>query len=362
MTGPLRPPDAGSATIGAALAVAVVVVLLVLGLEAAVVLTAATGTSTTTTAESSQDGPRPLRADAPIPAADRPWVLRAGALCPDIGAVQLAAQLDLESSWRPDAYADVGEAPARGIAQFTDATWARWGGDANGNGTSSPLEAPDAILAQARLMCDLVTWAHHGLAAKTLHGNVLDLAWAAYFCGRACIQRAGGVPPAGLAHDYPQQVRARLPKYAATASTAVAARWVLPIHGYTLSSGFGQRWGVLHAGQDFAAPTGTPIVAVAAGIVTEADCTSPTCDHPGGLSMSGCGWTVRVDHGGGISTRYCHAERLAVRVGARVTAGQLLAWVGSTGNSTGPHLHFEVRHRNVPVDPLPLLRTAGLHP
>ena len=64
------------------------------------------------------------------------------------------------------------------------------------------------------------------------------------------------------------------------------------------------------------------------------------------------GWSVEVDHGNGISTRYAHAYRLWVRAGDKVSAGQKIAEVGSTGKSTGPHLHFEVRYNGTPLNPL----------
>ena len=150
---------------------------------------------------------------------------------------------------------------------------------------------------------------------------------------------------------------------------AAAGPWVLPLpaHSYTLTSPFGPRWGGFHYGQDMAAPTGTPIYAASAGVVLEAECTSPRCDIPGSLDMPGGGWTVVIDHGGGIATRYHHAVRLDVTVGQHVTAGQLIAWVGSTGHSTGSHLHFEV-HRGLPVsngnavDPMQFLRSVGVNP
>jgi murein DD-endopeptidase MepM/ murein hydrolase activator NlpD len=80
------------------------------------------------------------------------------------------------------------------------------------------------------------------------------------------------------------------------------------------------------------------------------------------------GWRVNINHGGGILTRYCHAIALNVAAGQQVTAGQIIGWVGSTGNSSGPHLHFEL-HRGAPpatnetaTDPIPYLQAAGLDP
>ncbi len=146
--------------------------------------------------------------------------------------------------------------------------------------------------------------------------------------------------------------------------------WVLPLAPgtYTIGSPFGMRWGRLHAGVDLMANTGTAIYATAAGTVLDAGCTSAFCDRPGGLDVPGCGLRVNIDHGGGIVTRYCHAVRLAVHTGQRVTAGQVIAWVGSTGNSSGPHLHFEV-HTHAPpatndnaIEPLGFLRSVGLKP
>ncbi|MEN3308873.1 MAG: hypothetical protein V7603_5075 [Micromonosporaceae bacterium] len=366
----------GNSRLPLIIGVAAIVMVAVCGLGLIVLASAGAGGGAAGAAQDSQGGGTKLRPDAPVPPQYLAWVLRAGALCPQVGPAEIAAQIDLESSWNPDAVAHNPSergGDAMGIAQFQAGTWQTWGGDRDNDGRNSPYDPEDAILAQGYLMCDLVEWATGHVAAGRLRGDLLDLAWAAYFCGRVCVLDAGAVPSAGLAHDYPGQVRARLVKYAAAdpgGALVGPAGWTLPLkHGtYQIGSGFGMRWGTLHAGVDLMATTGTPIYAAAAGIVLDAGCTSPFCDRPGGLNVPGCGWRINLNHGGGIVTRYCHAVRLNVRAGQRVAAGQLIAWVGSTGNSTGPHLHFEV-HLHAPpadnttaVDPLPFLRSVGLDP
>ncbi len=116
-----------------------------------------------------------------------------------------------------------------------------------------------------------------------------------------------------------------------------------------LTSGFGYRvhpilgYRRFHAGIDFGAPTGTPIRAADSGTIIYAGW------------YGGYGNTVIVDHGGSISTLYAHASALYVSEGQSVQRGQVIAAVGSTGFSTGPHLHFEVRRSGEPVDPLAFL-------
>lgn len=106
-------------------------------------------------------------------------------------------------------------------------------------------------------------------------------------------------------------------------------QFIRPLDGRK-TSGFGPRWGRMHYGLDIAAPTGTPVRAAAAGRVV----------HSGPLG--GYGLLVVIDHAGGVETRYAHHSSLLVREGEWVRQGQVIARVGSTGNSTGPHLHFEV--------------------
>lgn len=95
-----------------------------------------------------------------------------------------------------------------------------------------------------------------------------------------------------------------------------------------------------HKGIDLIAPAGTPIYAAEAGRIRT-------------FTLSLCGVGATIDHGGGLSTNYCHISRYAVRSGATVRRGQVIAYVGNTGNSAGPHLHFEVEQGGVDVDPAP---------
>jgi len=113
-------------------------------------------------------------------------------------------------------------------------------------------------------------------------------------------------------------------------------------HDAFVTSGFGWRWGRLHAGVDLAANEGTPVRASARGVVVERV-----------FDAGGYGWLLRVAHGEGWETRYAHCRAVDdLGVGARVRRGQKVAEVGNTGRSFGPHLHFEVRRNGVPVDPL----------
>ena len=118
--------------------------------------------------------------------------------------------------------------------------------------------------------------------------------------------------------------------------------FIWPASG-TLTSNFGWRWGRMHEGIDIGAATGTPISASAAGTVIVAGWNG------------GYGNLVVIDHGGGVSTAYGHQSAIHVSVGQSVGQGTVIGAVGSTGNSTGPHLHFEVRINGSATDPLPYL-------
>ena len=121
-----------------------------------------------------------------------------------------------------------------------------------------------------------------------------------------------------------------------------AAGFIWPCDGVVVS-GFGMRWGRMHEGIDIGCSFGTPNRAAAAGTVIYAGW------------LGGYGNLVVVDHGNGLSTAYAHASSILVSVGQSVSQGETVSLVGSTGNSSGPHLHFEVRVNGTAVDPLPYL-------
>lgn len=107
--------------------------------------------------------------------------------------------------------------------------------------------------------------------------------------------------------------------------------WVNPLGGnYSLSSNYGWRWGRLHSGQDMACPTGTPVRSISSGVVTFSG-------WAGNL-----GYKVEILHWDGTVSWYGHNSKLRVSEGQRVEPGQLIALAGSTGNSTGPHVHLEI--------------------
>ena len=118
--------------------------------------------------------------------------------------------------------------------------------------------------------------------------------------------------------------------------------FIWPAHA-PITSGFGRRGGRPHQGVDIDAPYGAPIVAAQTGTVSFAGV------------KNGYGNTTIIDHGQGISTLYAHQSKILVRVGQRVTQGQLIGKVGATGHVTAPHLHYEVHINGVPRNPMPWL-------
>lgn len=147
--------------------------------------------------------------------------------------------------------------------------------------------------------------------------------------GAVKLGRSGGKPPRGVA-------------------------WVAPVQEYELSAGFnsaGERWAKRHTGQDFAVGIGTPVRSIGAGRVISVSC--------GG----GFGIEITVQHPGGYFSQYAHLAAVTVDQGDQVRTGQWIGQAGTTGNSTGPHLHFEVRltpYLGSGVDPVDWLRERGV--
>ena len=125
------------------------------------------------------------------------------------------------------------------------------------------------------------------------------------------------------------------------------ATWITPVSGYTITSAFGMRihpvykYALMHNGIDMACPQGTPIYATRAGKVTTAS-----------YQAGGAGYYVSINHGDGFSSIYMHMTNYVVSSGQSVAAGQLIGYVGSTGVSTGPHLHFGVSYAGTYVNPM----------
>jgi len=123
----------------------------------------------------------------------------------------------------------------------------------------------------------------------------------------------------------------------------------MPLEGAALTSGFGMRTHPVlggrrqHQGIDLAAPTGTPVYATADGVISRADW------------FSSYGLFISIEHGAAMETRFGHLSRLAVAAGDTVKKGDLIGYVGSTGRSTGPHLHYEVRVEGLAVNPIPYM-------
>jgi murein DD-endopeptidase MepM/ murein hydrolase activator NlpD len=135
---------------------------------------------------------------------------------------------------------------------------------------------------------------------------------------------------------------AALPAVGGSTGAPSAAGLVWPVGG-PVTSGFGLRWGRMHEGIDIAVASGTPVYAAAAGTVIYAGV------------LGGYGNLVVVDHGGGLATAYAHNSAYASSVGQSVAQGAVIAYSGNTGNSSGPHVHFEVRVNGTAVDPLAYL-------
>ncbi|MFF3839206.1 M23 family metallopeptidase [Streptomyces sp. NPDC001930] len=212
------------------------------------------------------------------------------------------------------------------------------------------------------------------LAAAGLGATMVTGAGSAFAAeGKAAVAPVAVTASAAVAAqaDAQAHVAAQVKAAAAKATVAkkvvtvkpVAAKkapsWVKPVTAYTLSASYNQggaMWAHKHSGQDFAVPVGTPVKAAGAGTVVKA---GPN----GGGDGPAYGNAIVVKHANGTYSQYAHLSKIKVHIGQKVLAGQQIALSGNTGNSSGPHLHFEIRttpNYGSAVNPAAFLRSHGV--
>lgn len=306
----------------------------------------------------SQDDPDAGGLSSAVPAEYQPWIERAGSMCPEISPALVAAQIDAESGWRPDAVSPAG---AKGLSQFMDSTWPTWGKDDDENGEVNQFDPGDAIMAQGRFDC----WNVNRLKGAAEGEQLIRLVLAAYNAGPYSVLHSSckkadkktctpTIPQIPETLAYIDRILGLIPKYedADPAGNSEAAgasgRWVQPIsESYMVGAVFKQRgsswaWLGWHTGYDYSVGIGTNIKAISAGTITHA---APGSES-GGTGGS-YGHQVIIDHGPDenghqVQSYYAHLAGFAVAKGDKVKAGQLIGTVGMTGNTRGAHLHLEV--------------------
>ncbi|MFD9789739.1 M23 family metallopeptidase [Streptomyces sp. NPDC059070] len=213
----------------------------------------------------------------------------------------------------------------------------------------SPRSALPGSRPSARRLCAALVGAGLGAAALLGTGTA------------AAADKAGAPALTGAATAVAAQAdaQAKAAVKAERAAAAKAASWVDPVDVYQLSATFGtggSMWAHKHSGQDFAVPVGTPVKAVHAGTVVKA---GPV----GGGDGPAYGNAVVIRHADNTYSQYAHLSRIDVRIGQSVSTDQRIALSGNTGNSSGPHLHFEIRttaNYGSAVNPVVFLRAEGV--
>ncbi|MDF3143666.1 MULTISPECIES: M23 family metallopeptidase [unclassified Streptomyces] len=177
--------------------------------------------------------------------------------------------------------------------------------------------------------------------------------------GASVVLGAGGAVAAEMTSATGVSTAVQAQAAAKKAPAKKAVSWVSPVKKYTKSASFAQAggmWQSTHSGQDFAVASGTQVVAAHGGTVVKAG-------GNGAGDGPAYGNAVVIKHGNGTYSQYAHLSRIDVKVGQVVKAGQHIAKSGNTGNSSGPHLHFEIRttaNYGSAVDPVAFLRAKGL--
>ena len=195
------------------------------------------------------------------------------------------------------------------------------------------------------------------------NGNIIKIYYEVFLDNKLNIRKAGNIKYASLAlskntyelYKYTTNDNNKSEYFDAAGKSAVKALMKTPINGASLSSGYGMRkhpilgYDRLHQGVDFAAPTGTPIMAAGTGFIEK-------------IGMNGgAGNYIKIKHVNGYKTAYGHMNKFAagLKKGSKVTQGQTIGFVGSTGMSTGPHLHYEVIFNNKKINPMKMKLPSG---
>jgi murein DD-endopeptidase MepM/ murein hydrolase activator NlpD len=167
---------------------------------------------------------------------------------------------------------------------------------------------------------------------------------------RSLDQSSGYVAPTALAGIAPSA--SVTPLFSRSGTVSIPSR--MPVEGVRLTSEYGMRWHPVvggrraHKGVDLAGPMGTPVHAAADAVVSKAEW------------FSSYGLYVSLEHGADIQTRYGHMSRLNVFAGQHIHKGDVIGYIGSTGRSTGPHLHYEVRIAGQAVNPIPYMQADNI--
>ena len=195
------------------------------------------------------------------------------------------------------------------------------------------------------------------------NGNIIKIYYEVFLDNKLNIRKAENIKFASLAlskntyelYKYTTNDNNKSEYFDAAGKSAVKALMKTPINGASLSSGYGMRkhpilgYDRLHQGVDFAAPTGTPIMAAGTGFIEK-------------IGMNGgAGNYIKIKHINGYKTAYGHMNKFAagLKKGSKVTQGQTIGFVGSTGMSTGPHLHYEVIFNNKKINPMKMKLPSG---
>lgn len=211
-------------------------------------------------------------------------------------------------------------------------------------GSATAVDASSAVAAQA------LAQSKAAVAAKTAAANAAAAKAAA---AKTAAAKAAAAKTAAA------KAAAAKSKAAKSKAAKKAVSWVKPVTGYTLTASFnqgGNMWSSKHSGQDFAVPVGTPVKAAFNGVVVKA---GPN----GGGDGPAYGNAVVIKHTNGKFSQYAHLSKVNVTVGNSVKAGETIARSGNTGNSSGPHLHFEIRttpNYGSALNPMAYLRSAGV--